>query len=443
MDSATEKFQRGLQRLAEAGDNRDDLGQALLSLHGALEDYCREWLAGNPQVSPEERAAVLDRQQVQWKSLLDLMRTHASLSEQDRRTVLAMNSLRQRVAHGDSFNGTRQELESYAAFIQRLIGHNPRQVPTPTPQTVTPAPFVHSTVAPAQVERVMLPDSSTRPVTSSKPAASDGLKRIWIGGGRPAVRWRSLFGALLAFFIAGVVFSLALSSLRWQSPLTIIGWFCLALTIALLFLGIRALLKVFLQLGIKRLLMRAAIVYIVAVIIIGLLVPSGQQGISHWIASAWSVVGFTGTSIGGLFQGLLNAPSAVRFASSGERDPALLPGVAWEGNVPPTPLAVGLIAVSDAENSSTQPSSAEPATPAPSQANISLQIGDTVRVVNTSGQGLRVRDIPSREGKILIKFAEGSSVEIIEGPKQADGYTWWKVRGKAGEGWCAADFLAR
>lgn len=29
MDSATEKFQRGLQRLAEAGDNRDDLGQAL------------------------------------------------------------------------------------------------------------------------------------------------------------------------------------------------------------------------------------------------------------------------------------------------------------------------------------------------------------------------------------------------------------------------------
>ena len=85
-----------------------------------------------------------------------------------------------------------------------------------------------------------------------------------------------------------------------------------------------------------------------------------------------------------------------------------------------------------------------PSAPTPvlfAQEGGSLHIGDAVQVGNTSGQGLRVRDIPGREGKILAKFTEGSSLQIIDGPKQADGYTWWKVRGAGGEGWCAADFL--
>lgn len=444
MDSAAEKLQRGLQRLAEAGDNRDDLGQALLSLHGALEDHCREWLAGNPRISSEERAAVLDRQQVQWKSLLDLMRTHAGLGEQDRRTILAMNGLRQRVAHGDSFNGTRRELESYAALVQRLMGRDARQAPIPAPRSATPQPFVQATADPERVVRVTLPDLSAMPATPPpKPAAFEQLKRLWTGRGSPAVRWRSLFGALLAFFVASVAYSLALSSLRWQSPLTIIGWACLALTIALLFLGTQALLKVIFQLGVKRLLIRGGIAYIMAVIITGLIIPSGQQRISHWLTSAWGVVGFAGSSIGSLLYGLVDAPNAIRFASSGERDPILVPGVSWEGNVPPTPLPVGLIAASAAEDSPAQPSVAGSATPTPPQPARPLQIGDQVQIVGTDGAALRIRAAPSGSSHIVTRLSEGSKLEIIDGPQQADGRTWWKVKGDSGEGWCAAEFLAR
>ncbi|MDQ2996780.1 MAG: DUF6232 family protein [Chloroflexota bacterium] len=115
------KLQLGLERLNKAGDDSEILGNALVSLHGSLEDFLRAWLSTNPMLSEEERSRVQERRQVQWRELVDLMQQYASLSDSARRSILRANSLRQEVAHGDRFSGTRTDVESYATFIQQLI----------------------------------------------------------------------------------------------------------------------------------------------------------------------------------------------------------------------------------------------------------------------------------------------------------------------------------
>jgi hypothetical protein len=36
----------------------------------------------------------------------------------------------------------------------------------------------------------------------------------------------------------------------------------------------------------------------------------------------------------------------------------------------------------------------------------------------------------------------GSIVEIVGGPKEANGYVWWEIQDEAGiRGWVASDFL--
>lgn len=85
---------------------------------------------------------------------------------------------------------------------------------------------------------------------------------------------------------------------------------------------------------------------------------------------------------------------------------------------------------------------AQPISAANMEEPAAIKIGDTVYIVHTEGKGLRVRSAPASNSSVITKFAEGSTVQIIDGPKDADGYIWWKVKGKADEGWCAADFLS-
>jgi uncharacterized protein YgiM (DUF1202 family) len=49
-----------------------------------------------------------------------------------------------------------------------------------------------------------------------------------------------------------------------------------------------------------------------------------------------------------------------------------------------------------------------------------------------------MRDIPSPSGTLLIQLATGQRVNVIEGPTQAENYTWWRVDDGAGRsGWVA------
>jgi hypothetical protein len=58
--------------------------------------------------------------------------------------------------------------------------------------------------------------------------------------------------------------------------------------------------------------------------------------------------------------------------------------------------------------------------------------------------GLALRAEPStNEGiPVQVYLLPGTQVEVLEGPVEADGYTWWQVRSVEGQGWCAGEFLA-
>jgi hypothetical protein len=69
-----------------------------------------------------------------------------------------------------------------------------------------------------------------------------------------------------------------------------------------------------------------------------------------------------------------------------------------------------------------------------------LQVGSTYTITQ-AGANLNLRDSPSLQGKVLDRLPAGSKVTILEGPMEADGYYWWKMRTEAGlEGWAVEVF---
>jgi hypothetical protein len=58
---------------------------------------------------------------------------------------------------------------------------------------------------------------------------------------------------------------------------------------------------------------------------------------------------------------------------------------------------------------------------------LAFRIGD-VYVIPEAGDKLNVRDQPSTSGKIIMQLKPFDYVEIVDGPVQANGYTWWKLK---------------
>ncbi len=64
-----------------------------------------------------------------------------------------------------------------------------------------------------------------------------------------------------------------------------------------------------------------------------------------------------------------------------------------------------------------------------------LKVGDSV-VVSTVGDTLRVRSGAGRSFDILTQLNDGTLVTLLDGPQQADGLSWWKLKTADGlEGW--------
>ncbi len=100
----------------------------------------------------------------------------------------------------------------------------------------------------------------------------------------------------------------------------------------------------------------------------------------------------------------------------------------------------------------TTPAQTLPSVPPPTQSAVmtptaqptpvgGLAIGGKA-TVSGSGGVLNMRDGAGTGYKIVASLREGAVVEILDGPKEANGYTWWQVRNDAGTvGWAAGDWL--
>ena len=72
-------------------------------------------------------------------------------------------------------------------------------------------------------------------------------------------------------------------------------------------------------------------------------------------------------------------------------------------------------------------------TPTP-EPGTALAVGQPARVIAPGG--LNMRDAPSTGGTLVLQLGPGQRVDVVEGPTQADGYTWWRVDdGGGNQGW--------
>ena len=75
---------------------------------------------------------------------------------------------------------------------------------------------------------------------------------------------------------------------------------------------------------------------------------------------------------------------------------------------------------------------------------IPLRVGVQAVVAGVGNDKLNIRNRPSlADSQVLFRESEGKRFDIIGGPREADGYSWWQVRDPQFqvEGWAVANYL--
>ncbi len=78
-----------------------------------------------------------------------------------------------------------------------------------------------------------------------------------------------------------------------------------------------------------------------------------------------------------------------------------------------------------------------------SVAPANLVVGGRASVSDTGGVGLNLREgAGTAHGRVKM-LPEGTTVDVIGGPTEADGYTWWQVQDTTGtSGWAVEQYLS-
>jgi hypothetical protein len=75
-----------------------------------------------------------------------------------------------------------------------------------------------------------------------------------------------------------------------------------------------------------------------------------------------------------------------------------------------------------------------------------IRIDSLVSVEGVDLQQLNVRDIPTISGSnVVFRADEGEQFRVINGPRQADGFTWWQIQDPGSltrSGWAVANYLS-
>lgn len=75
---------------------------------------------------------------------------------------------------------------------------------------------------------------------------------------------------------------------------------------------------------------------------------------------------------------------------------------------------------------------------------VGVSVGGLVQISGTGSDGLRIRTDPSLQGQIKFLGIEAEVFQVKDGPRQADGYTWWFLEAPYDatlNGWAVGDFL--
>src|SRR5215218_2102479 len=82
-------------------------------------------------------------------------------------------------------------------------------------------------------------------------------------------------------------------------------------------------------------------------------------------------------------------------------------------------------------------------TPLAALADTDLVIGGTARIAYANGDPVALRSAVGYDAEVLAWIPEGSTVEVVDGPKGAsDGALWYKVRANGQSGYIVSYFLA-
>ena len=109
----------------------------------------------------------------------------------------------------------------------------------------------------------------------------------------------------------------------------------------------------------------------------------------------------------------------------------------WRSQATVTPTATPALALAAATRLPTRTPIFPTPTPIPTETPAVLQVGASAQVVNIEGSVLRGRQQPNLKAAATAAFKSGARVRILEGPVEADGFTWWKIEGESGTGWSA------
>lgn len=88
------------------------------------------------------------------------------------------------------------------------------------------------------------------------------------------------------------------------------------------------------------------------------------------------------------------------------------------------------------------PTPTSPVPPSPQPGEISL--GQYVQISGTGGDGLRMRTDPGLKSQVIFIALEAEVFQVKDGPKEADGYTWWYLVAPvdpAHHGWAVSNYL--
>jgi cell wall-associated NlpC family hydrolase len=80
--------------------------------------------------------------------------------------------------------------------------------------------------------------------------------------------------------------------------------------------------------------------------------------------------------------------------------------------------------------------------PGSAHADTDLSIGGVATVAYANGDSVRLRASPNTGGEVIDHVAEGTQVNVLDGPTGGSGTLWYLIRVNGVKGYMAADFLA-